>query len=351
MKAIKFVPIFAVAFLSACGGGGDSGSSSGAAANTSSGSTSTAAASTSIKINSSNATDVSAYSYAAMEDVNSASGYGSSAAFATGVSVDTMSTGVLQRALQQLYLGLGASANTQLASGVSTTNTVACSGGGSMTLSINVANPNQVQSGDSVSMSAHNCVESSGLVNGGVSIVFSNVSGTISDMGAWSASMTMTYSSFSVLTGGASISANGDMTVSYSQTNANTFNAQMSGTSFAANLTKSDSTQIQRTLTNYRLVASAQNGATSFSGDFGLSGNSPTLGNVGFTVKTTAPFKTAAGAMNPYTGSATVTAADGSSTSYTALDSSNVRIDVDSNGDGVIDSTTNSTWATFRSRI
>lgn len=352
MKALKIVPICALAFLSACGGGGDSGSTTTSSGNSgSSGGTSTTSTTTagSIQITSSNAADASAYSYSTMEAVNSQSAI--SSGFVTGVSIDALPKSVLQSALSQLYTGVATQSASQLATGVSETQSVACPGGGSATVSINAASASQVQSGDRLSVSASNCSENGTLINGSVDFLFNSVTGTVSSSGAWSASMTMNYSAFSVTSGGMSVQANGNMTVNYAQTGDTAWAAQMSGTSFNVDLTKSDSSVIKRTLSNYSLKSSAQGGVTAFEGNYTLTGTSPKLGTVSFGVKTNTPFKTLDGSANPYTGSVTVTGANGSNATLTAIDNANVRIDIDKNGDGVTDDTVNTTWSVFRSHL
>lgn len=339
MKAKTLIPVCVAALLSACGGGGGGDA----------GSTTTTAAASGVQITSANATEASVYSYSAMEDVNSQGTIGSG--LAAGVSIDALPNGLLQSALNQVYFGTATQAASAVAAGVTMTQSANCAGGGTATVTINAAGTGQVQSGDSLSINANNCYESGELINGHVDFVFSNVTGVVSSSGAWSAGMRMNFSSFTVQTGGTTVKANGDMTIGYAQSGYGAWAAQLSGSSISVDMTKSDASVIKRTLSNYKLSSMLLNGVTTFSGDFTLAGTSPKLGNVAFSVKTNSPFKIAAGNRNPSTGSATITGAAGSSATVTVLDSANVRIAIDKNGDGVTDETVDTTWDGFRSHL
>jgi hypothetical protein len=342
MKATRIITIGAAAMLAACGGGGgDSGTTS-----TTSGTTTAA---TSVLITSNNATDISAYSYSALEDVNSQSNISSS--FVAGVSVDALPTGLLQSALNQLYKGVTTQASSNVATGVTVTRSAACAGGGFATVTVNASGSTQVQSGDSLTISASNCYEDGELINGRVDFVFTSVNGAIGSTSAWSAGMNMAFYGFSVQSYGATVQANGNINLSYAQNGYGSYASQLSGTSFSVDMARSDGSVLKRTLSNYKLASSMQAGVSTFSGDFTLTGSSPKLGAVSFTVKTISPFKSTAASRNPYTGSLIITGASGSSATVTAVDNANVRVVLDKNGDGVADDTFNNSWDSLRSHL
>lgn len=333
-----FAGLISAGLLASCGGGGGGG---GGISNPLS------PAGVSI-INASNAPDAVAYAFSGQRDLGAQSR--TTESLATGVSVGSQPVGATAATLLALYKGLAATPLNNLVTGVVTSRTVACAGGGSITAAANVLTSGSLNNGDSLSIAANSCAENGQLINGRLDFVFSDLTGTIGSTTAWSATLTITFSQFSVQSGGVTIIDTGDMTLAYSQTNAQVATESARGLSLQENLTKSDGTVITRTLTSYTFTDSVNGGTSTSSANFTLSGSSPKLGSVSFTVKTNTPF-TVIGSADPSTGSMTVTAADKSSATLNVLDSATVRIDVDTNGDGVIDHTITTTWADLNSRI
>ena len=70
-----------------------------------------------------------------------------------------------------------------------------------------------------------------------------------------------------------------------------------------------------------------------------------------FVGETTTDFKQATTALYPSQGVMTVTAADNSSATLTVIDSGNVSVGLDKNGDGSVDETLTTTWAALMARI
>ncbi|MGF6610244.1 hypothetical protein OKW45_005166 [Paraburkholderia sp. WSM4175] len=338
-----FAGLISACLLAACGGGGggDSGTS---AANSNSSSSSAPVG----VITSTNAQDTVAYAYSGVQDLGTQSNTGAS--LATGVSVETPTAGLITASLAQLYKGVAVQPVNNLVTGVTASSTGACASGGTISVSVSEANPGTVSNGDSMSITANNCSENGEVMNGQITYGFSNLSGTIGSGTSWGATLTLNYANMTLQSGGVTIGANGDMSLSYQQSGSQVATAAVSGSSLQMNLTESDGTVISRKLTAYSFNGSINGSSNTSSANFTLSGSSPKLGTVNFSVKTNAPFQ-AVGAASPSTGSMTVTAADQSSATLTAIDSTNVRIDIDSNGDGVIDQTINTTWADLMNRI
>lgn len=338
-----FAVLISACLLAACGGGGGGGGGT-SASNSNPGSSSPAVG----VITSANAPDAVAYAYSGVQDLGTQSNTGAS--LATGVSVDTPTAGLITASLAQLYKGLGVQPVNNLVTGVTASSTGACASGGTISVSVSEAIPGTVSNGDSMSITANNCSENGEIINGQLTYGFSNLSGTIGSGTAWGATLTLNYSNLTLQSGGVTISANGDMSLSYSQSGSQNATASVSGSSLQMNLSESNGTVISRTLTSYSFNGSINGTSNTSSANFTLTGSSPKLGSVTYSVKTNTPFE-AIGAANPSVGSMTVTAADKSSATLTAIDSTNVKIDIDSNGDGVIDQTINTTWADLTSRI
>jgi hypothetical protein len=342
LKASTSKITFAVSVCSAllvagCGGGGSSNNGGSFTAS---------------NVNSSNAQDVAAQAFTASASLNSQSSTASSvgSALPTGVSIDVGSSGLIGASLQQLYGGLRARTAGNLATGVQTTDTAPCSGGGSITATGTVATQGTVSNGDSLSMTANNCVEGGLKLNGGMSITFSNVSGTVGSNSAWGATMAVQFSGLSIEANGDLVRANGDMTLAYNQTSSVVANASASGSSLQLSLARNGTTIVDRTLSNFGYDSSVNSDLFTYSANYTLSGNLARLGNTSYSVKTNTAFKQTGSAF-PSAGSFTVTATDKTSATLTALDSINVRIDLDTNGDGAIDGSINTTWADLKKRV
>jgi hypothetical protein len=207
-----------------------------------------------------------------------------------------------------------------------------------------------VSNGDSMSISAANCIEGAQKMNGTMTFGFSNLSGTIGSSSAWSGTLSLTFANVSLEENGEVARANGDMTLRYSQTGYLVATASASGASLQMVQVKNGATVADETLTNFSYDASLNANVTTYSVNFTLSGTLGKLGNSSYTVKTLTPFKETDGAY-PSSGSVKITAGDNSTAIVTAVDSANVRIELDKNGDGVIDETINTTWVNLDSRL
>jgi len=103
---------------------------------------------------------------------------------------------------------------------------------------------------------------------------------------------------------------------------------------------------VTETLTDFSLTFTEDNN-TSLS-TLALNGvfDDPELGGI-FSVNTLKPFEGLASDDFPYTGILKVIASDDSSVTLTALDTVNVRLDVDEDGDGSTDQTSDTTWSSL----
>lgn len=292
-----------------------------------------------------NSTNVAAQSLAASSSLSGqVDGVAGTAGLVTGVSVslDGDKTPLIDASIAQLYRALQAKPSSVVV-GVSGSETVSCSGGGTATVSFNVADPDVVSNGDSVSISASNCVEDGMRMNGGLSLTFSNITGTPSASSSWSATLAITFRNFSVVDGSVTDSANGDLRLGYSQ-GASGYSYSATGNSLAVSTTRGGST-VTRTISNYSDSGTVNASGISHGADFTISGNLPNLGsNVRYTVDTVVNFQQQEGS-NPHAGQLTVKATDNTGMRLTVIDTSNVRIELDKNADGTYEETVNKTWA------
>jgi hypothetical protein len=320
--------------LAACGGGG--------------GSSATTTPTLQSSITSSNMQDVGAQGYAATTDLNAQVGT-SASSFVTGVSVDTASSGVLGVTLQEVYRAIDARAADNQVVGVAISQTVQCTSGGSMQISGNVASSNTISAGDSLSITTTNCVERGITLNGAFSVTFKSITGIPGESSSWNGTIGITYTNFSIAQPGDTASFTGDVTLAVNQTSLGTAGFTATANSFTTNTTH-NGTSASMTVTNLNYGGSLASGLYTYHTNYTMSGNLGKLGNSTFTVKTLADFKQGSTGF-PSQGAIKVTATDNSSLTLTAIDSTNVRLDLDKNGDGVTDETTTTTWTSLQTHL
>lgn len=277
----------------------------------------------------------------------------SSTSLVTGVSITgdtTARTGLVNAALQQMYKALDVPPPSSLATGVTTTapQTVACPSGGTMTVSVTYANANTLSNGDSMTVTSNSCVENGAKLNGTLTFTFSDVSAPISQTSAWSATMALKFTNFTVEENNEVAGTSGDMTLKFNQKAAQDVAYTISGSSLRATLVKSGATVLDQTLSSYAYTGSSNSSGVTQSANFTFADNLVAAYSA-YTVATITVFRQTSASSYPYTGALTVTAGNNSKATLTALDSTNVRIDVDSNGDGIADQSINTTWVALNS--
>lgn len=333
-KITVALPLLSSLLLAACGGGG------GDSPATSSTNTSTLTAS-----------NVQAVSAQAVSGSNGINGGASSSSLVTGVSVSTTRTGLIDAALQQVYKGAALAPAGNLVTGVTINRgPLNCSGGGTISVSLTAAVSGTVSNDDSMSISATNCVENGAKLNGGFSLTFSNMTGTFGTYSAWGATMAFKFSKFSVEENNEISGLNGDLALAFVQHAYQDVTFTASGTSLQSTLVRNAATIVNQTLTAFNDSGTIKSTAHTFNTNFTFTNNLATTGTTSYLVKTINTFART-GTSYPYTGKMTITAADKSIATVTALDSTNVRIELDNGGDGTIDQTINTTWAALESSI
>ena len=336
-RSTLLVPMFCSVVLAACGGGG--GGSSPEYAST---------------ITSSNAHDVAAQGYSSFEALNNQSSSGDSMIASTQVDGHSAQPGLLDTSLNLLYRSRPSQTLANLAADTAATGTdtatFACSDGGTITQRIDFSDPNQLSNGDRLTITANNCTEGGSTLNGTISYTFSDLNGTIGSSSAWSATLALAYSNFSMSSSGEAVRINGDLTMAYSQDGFGAVNANVRGNSLQVTVLENNAIVVDRHLKSYTLSSEVNGSNTTYSADYTLSGNFPEIGNATYTVDTVTPFQAVVGSR-PSAGVLKVTATDGTSLRLTALDTVNVKLEIDTNGDGVIDETIDTTWADLESRM
>lgn len=319
----------AALILSACGGGGGDAPAPVASAPVSTLSTITAG----------NANSVAANGYGASTVIGDSSS--SFTGILTGVSVSGGGgVGVVAPVLKLIK---HAGSAPQLLTGV--TMSSSCTGGGTVTIDATMRSEQALSNGDTMSVSAQNCVEDGETVNGKLSVTFSNLSGDMLNSSIFGATLDMRFTTLSITSGSEAVTVNGDMKVAINQASPTSNSLSISGQSLQATEQRSGSTIASVTLANYTMTGSTNGNAITSAASFALAGNSTALGQFSYTVKNVQPFVSTGRAV-PDSGALIVNGA-GSSVTLTVVDSNNVRLDHSAKGDGVITQTNTLTWAAF----
>ena len=219
--------------------------------------------------------------------------------------------------------------------------TLPCQVSGSISISGDLADPitPALTAGDVINVDADNCDDGLGEVIDGL-LAFS-VGAFEGDLlsGLYDLTMSMTMTSFSVQTASDLLTSSGDANVSLNTLTAPSVSAQVSGVSLS---TQSNTTS--ETLSNFSSAQTVDAGQTPAPYSLTSSGtlDSSRLSGV-VTYSTPVTFQ-GFDTGYPQTGELLVTG-DGSSARLIALDAVNVRIEIDSNDDGTVDTVIDTTWA------
>jgi hypothetical protein len=214
--------------------------------------------------------------------------------------------------------------------------TTACVGGGSVTVSGNVANPATVSPNDTVVMDFDSCVEDGATVHGRFAMTITSFSADPST-GAFSFGVNVQLSTFQVATATGTATANGGISMTLNVTSTGNITTTVMSNSIAI----SDGTS-SHTLTGYSLTE-VLNGAT---GTFTLD-VAGTLNSTAFSGAVT--FNTVVllqgdGNGFAYVGQVLIRGANGATIRVIALDGALVRLEVDLNGDGTADEIIDKSW-------
>lgn len=241
-----------------------------------------------------------------------------------------------------------AKANSTLI-GVVQSQTVACSNGGSSTVSGNDADNNGIVSaGDSVTITSNNCTEAAGTLSGSLGFVINSASGTFNSSN-FSAGMTMSFGNFSVASSQFSANVNGNLTFSITANGVNTTSATVSTPSLAVSGTYAGVTRT-RSLANYSATfARTPNPTYTYVTSYILNGflTSSSLSSQAISFSTPTPMVTRYTDYYPSSGVLLITGASNSKIRLTVLSNTQVREELDANGDDTYESSTTANWNTL----
>ena len=226
----------------------------------------------------------------------------------------------------------------------------------------------QMSGGDTITITAHNCVEDGETTNGQVSLTLIGEE-----------SMSFVFTDFITVDFEGTSTLNGDLTMTVQEREADSFESvSISSNSFRFSDPESAGTfdNFTMTITTEKIgaetlesvvmtadaVTMIESGSTEILRDFSIKSTDnlntliSTLAITGIlddsvlgiiSLDTLQPFEGPTNDDFPYSGILKITATDNSSVILTALDAVNVRLDVDENGDGTIDQTSDTTWTSL----
>jgi len=317
-------PVLASILLVACGGGSDAPTT---------GSLPTAVASA---VTVQNAESLAAQGHAALSNMSDQSDFAPE--LLMGVSVSPRNLSLLDASLALLYRK--SEAGAALVTG--STITENCTHGGTASLT---------ETGNHVSITAYNCREDSAVMNGTLSFTISNMSGTPGRNTNWEAAMALSYQQLSIEVDGIGLRINGDLTLNYKQSNfGQTTSAGINGQSLHVRYLENGTTAVNAALQSFNFLLTRNSSTYTDSGSFTYMADGTKIEAANYTVTTNTAFRRS-GASYPDQGVMTLTATNNSKLILTALSSTNVRLELDLNGDGQIDETINTTWATLASKL
>jgi hypothetical protein len=331
MKSMPSLTALAcVLSLSACGGGGGG-----------SGSASTPVQTSALTvISAADAPKAASNGYAAGSLISQSSS--SLTDIVTGASMAPTGVGAVSPVLDLVKRAFGRDGGN-LVTGVTMSN--ACTGGGTVTIDATLRSQNTLNNGDTLTMTAKNCIEDGDTLNGALSMTVSGVSGDIVNGTTGAVTLDTRFTAFSVASGSTNDTLNGDMKIGLNATSPTDLALAISGTSLQVTEQRAGATVATRTLTAYSVTGSVHATTVTAAANFTVSGNANGLGQFAYTVQSLQPFVGTTTADLPTSGAMIVNGA-GSSVTATVV-SNGVRLDYSAKGDGVITQTSTLSWSNF----
>jgi hypothetical protein len=326
--------------LAGCNSGGD-------------GSSGTIAPASAVVITKQNSPQVAGAGYQAVSQATSSSTTGSSALTGVVRSNDTGGPGLTRFAQQQIAMlaSLGYSTGLNSVSAAVISKTVACdtppAGGtpGTLAISVNDAdNSATLTTGDTLSATFSNCYSSGQTISGAFSLSALTINGSPGQAAtAWNASATFSFKNLKIADASGNYTVNGAFSFSGKTTDGVTITVSVNGTS----LTVEKASGATLTLSNFKFTSTNDDNTLAYS-EYGSGqvNDSALSGYVNFQIPTTTPF-TGTDGQYPGSGSMIVTGANNSNVKVTAVDSTTVQLQVDTDGDGVVDYTITEPWSSL----
>jgi hypothetical protein len=214
-----------------------------------------------------------------------------------------------------------------------------CLSNGIVTFSGDIADPATLTVGDTFRAVYELCDDGAGeVIDGAIDFTVREFTGDI-QTGLYMLSMDTVVSNLQVVTGTDTISNNGDATITLDTMRAPFISAGVSGTSMTV-----DSNASSETLSAYSSSQTVDGSLQALPFTLEASGTLDSTQLDGI-VRYSTPVTFAGEGVDYPSSGALLVEGDNSSARLTAVDNINVTIEIDSNGDGVVDATIETTWA------
>ena len=211
---------------------------------------------------------------------------------------------------------------------------------GTQTTTIDFATPGTLTAGDTIVIEFDNCDQGLGeVLNGRIEMTVVTFSGDLLVTGLYQLEMDVQLVDFRVTTATDEILQNGDSTVTLDNTGMPIVTVGISGNSLAT--VTSTTTQI---ISNFSTAQTVDTSVVPEPYTMDTAGTVDSTALGGMIDYTTPVTFQGAGDGYPFAGELLVTGAENASIRLVALDDTNVRIDTDTDGDGIVDNSETTTW-------
>lgn len=230
--------------------------------------------------------------------------------------------------------------------GATQSSTQPCAGGGTLTIVENDRNGNQeVDPGDSVSVTANNCSFEGALLNGQLSLTVNSVSGNL-DGYPYALSAALQFTNLTAQSASDRVVGNGSISLDLQASNYNAQTTKMSTSRFSLASTYggiSSNQTLQDYETNLKVspAGSSTNWASSVNGIL----TSSAFESKSVRIETPVPFVRSGSQLYPSSGSALITGAAGAKVRVTAVNATTVQIELDADGNGSYETTVTKRWS------
>jgi len=221
-----------------------------------------------------------------------------------------------------------------------------CDGGGTLAIEVNDRNNNeQVDAGDSLSLTANSCRVDGEVLNGQLGFTFNRLSGNLESY-PYELSATMRFTNLSAQSASARVVGNGSLTLDVKATSYSTQTTKLSTSSFSSATTYNGSTYNQ-SLQNYETNLQTSPAGNSIAWTSSVNGTltSSSFDSKSVRIATTTPFVRLDSQAYPATGAALITGAAGAKIRVTAASATTLTIDLDADGNGSYETSVNKLWS------
>lgn len=253
---------------------------------------------------------------------------------------------LLRQAVQRARQGLSAaSGRPALLTGVEVRDTLPCTQGGSIAMTLNDANNNgNIDAGDSLTLDMQACREEGALLQGRLVLAMQTLTGVF-DSNNFSATLTMTMTGFSVSTGNDAAQGDGALSLSISQTPAGVgeltlstprlvMSGRVAGQNYATTITDTRLTLRDET------VGGTPRSSISYASTLASS----QFGNRQVVITTPQAFVIVGSDSYPSSGQLLARGQGNSAVRITALNATQVRLELDAGGDGSYETQVTKAW-------